>query len=447
MKRNAGSPLAHRVMTDGVVTLGLRLLNVAAAAALGVLTARMLGPSGKGLYALPAIEAGLVSAAFTGLNSATAYFLLNRRVGRNYVGVVAAAALILTLAGAAAVVPLAYFSGASWTVVPALIALVPASAICSGMGYAMGTKRVRSSMSMNVITTFATLALVGAGFVLAGHRPSVAIAAWLAANILVGAGIVVWIAVRSRELQGDERVTLGEYLRFCLKIGGVNLVSLLNYRADLYLVALLTNPAVLGVYTIAVSAAEALLTPTQVAALVASPHIGSMDLPAAGRLAARCVRNNLLVAAVVCGAIYVLAEPAIRLLYGRAFVAGVPALHVLLAGVLALSLGSPISTYFTLKLGRPEVALWLASGSAAICIGTTLALLPRMGMLGAAIGSSAGYTAGQAVAIWYFSRASGISPREMLLPTLEDVSFYFGYARRVARGGRRFLHLPEVPAR
>ena len=416
-------------MVDGVVTLGLRLLNVVAAAGLGVLTARMLGPAGKGLYALPAIEAGLVASAFTGLNSATAYFLLNRRCPRSYLAVVAVAGAILTALAALAVLPIALLSSQPWTVLPALLSLPSAAAVCIGMGYAMGTKRVQSSMAMNVVTTLLTLTMMAGGFALAGHRPSVAIAVWVIANTIVGIGVTIWVVVRSRELHGDESVGTRAYLRFAAKIGGVNLVSLINYRADLYIVALFTGPTILGIYTIAISAAEALLTPTQVAALVAAPHIGSLGLADAGRLAARCVRNNLLLALGVCGLLYVFAGPVIHALYGQAFMRAVPALHILLAGVLALSLGSPISAYFTLKCGRPEVALWLASGSAAICIALSLALLPHLGMVGAAIGSSSGYVAGQTVAIWYFSRSARLPIRTILLPTVEDAAVYWRFLR------------------
>src|SRR5690348_7675566 len=69
---------AHRVMYDGLYTFAVRLLNIGMAAGLTVLTARMLGPSGRGTYALPGVEAALVASAFGGLSSATSYFLLNR---------------------------------------------------------------------------------------------------------------------------------------------------------------------------------------------------------------------------------------------------------------------------------------------------------------------------------------------------------------------------------
>jgi len=136
------------------------------------------------------------------------------------------------------------------------------------------------------------------------------------------------------------------------------------------------------------------------------------------------VLNYFLVAAVVCGVIFALAQPIVHLLYGSAFLPLVPALRVLLLGVFALSLGSPMSNYFTLKLGKPEVAMVFASISATVCIAVSIVLVPRLGMLGAAIGSTAAYALGQAVATVYFSRMAHIPIQTILVPTLGDLTAY-----------------------
>ncbi len=230
-----------------------------------------------------------------------------------------------------------------------------------------------------------------------------------------------------------------EFFRFSVKVGGVNLVSLLNYRADLYIVALLLNSAALGMYTVAVSAAESLLVPTQVAAFVLSPHIGALERGAAARLAARCVRNNFMIAIAVCGALAALADPLILLLYGPAFRPVADVLRVLLLGVFALSLASPMSSFFTLKEGAPEIAFTLALFSAGICIGTTLVLVPSMGLMGAAIGSTAGYLSGQVCGFWIFTRSTGLTLSGVLLPTREDLRAYRDFAVRLLADGRALL--------
>src|SRR5262249_30621936 len=157
---------------------------------------------------------------------------------------------------------------------------------------------------------------------------------------------------------------------------------------------------------------------------VTSPLVGSMDREAAAELTARCVRHNVLVASVCCGLLFIAAPFVVRLLYGTAFLPMVPALRILLVGVFALSLGSPMSTFFTLRLGKPEVSLVLASISAIVCIVVSILLVPRFGLVGAAFGSTLAYFLGQSAAIAYFGAISGISASRMLIPRFNDLVVY-----------------------
>lgn len=433
--------IGTRVMYDGLYTFVMRILNAGCAAGLGILTARLLGPAGKGFYALPGIEAGLVVSAFSGLGSALSYFLLNRRLSHSVLVPALLTAALFVGAGAVAIVPIAFFSGERWALLPALASLPSSAAINLAAGYAVGIKRVRYSTSVNLAVTLITLLLMALGLFLVARSAAVAIVAWIGGSSLVGIVAIAAVIVHARRLRGSESVTTAEFAKFGVKVGFVNLVSLLNYRADLYIVALLTTPAALGMYTVAVSAAESLLVPTQVTALVTSPHIGSLDPKGAAGLTARCVRNNVLIALLVCGVLFALAQPIVRLLYGPPFLPMVGALQILLVGVFAMSLGSPMSSYFTLKLGRPEVPLWLAGASAAVCIGTSFALVPSIGIYGAAIASSAAYIAGQAAAIWYFSRTAHIGIREVLVPTKDDLTLYVRFLARLLNDVR-----PHYPA-
>lgn len=424
--------LGTRVMYDGLYTFVLRILNIACAAALGIVLARLLGPTGKGIYSLPRVEGNLIAAAFTGLNGGTSYYLLNVARTRGVLLPAFSATVIYVAAGALLLLPVAFASGERWTYLPALLSLPGAAAINLACGYTVGIKRVRFSSTINVALTVLMLALTAPGLLFIGRTPNVAIALWLVAMNAVGAFGLLAVVLHARTLPPGDRVPLRPYLTFSIKVAGVNLVSLLNYRADLYIVALMSTSTALGIYTIAISAAESLLVPTQVAALVTAPHIGSYETGAAARLAARCVRNNLLVALVVCGVLLVVARPLVHLLYGDAFLPAVGAIQILLVGVFAMSLGSPMATFFTLKVGKPEVPMWIAAASAAVCIGSSIALMPSMGIYGAATGSSLAYVVGQSVATWWFCRCTKIPLRELFVPTQQDVATYMGFVRHAS---------------
>jgi O-antigen/teichoic acid export membrane protein len=216
------------------------------------------------------------------------------------------------------------------------------------------------------------------------------------------------------------------------------LISLLNYRADVYIVATLLGAAQLGMYTLAVTAAEMLLAATQVTATVSSPKIGAMESArAAAELAARCVRHNVLIAAVTCGGLLIAAPIAIRILYGSAFSPMIPAFRILLLGVFALSLGSPMSTYFTIRMGKPQIPLQLAALSASICIVCALLLVGPYGLVGAALGSTLGYMIGQGTAIAVFMRIGRVRFANILIPRWSDVTAYADASSSLLRRLRR----------
>ncbi|MBV8489143.1 MAG: oligosaccharide flippase family protein [Candidatus Eremiobacteraeota bacterium] len=416
--------------SDAIFSLLMRAANIAAALGLGILTARLLGPAGKGVYALPMVQAGLVGTAFVGLSSATTYALLNQHAGRSIVRTATLAAVIFTIGGGLAIAVVALATRAYWAA-PAAIASLPALAAANVVtGYVTGIKRIRYASTILTATTACTLALMALGFYFVARSAWVAIGVWIAASTLVA--IVAYAAMlwHARKLEPGVRVDMRGYLRLATKVGATSLVTLLNYRADLYIVAVLLSPAALGIYTVAVSAAESLLLPTQVCALVASPHIGSLDKPLAANLAARCVRNNLLIAIVACAALFVLAPLLVNLLYGPSFAPVVTPMRILLLGVVALSLGSPVSSYYTLRLGKPEIPLVLAGASAAVCIVTTIVLIPHLGLIGAAIGSTVAYVAGQGLGLGYFARLTGLRWNAMLVPTPADLRVYYDFARR-----------------
>lgn len=432
--------IRNKIVGDGVYTLALRLINMALAAVVGVITARALGPAGRGIYALPMVDAALVTASFTGLSIATSYFLLRENAGCGVFRAAFSTAAVFVGAGAAMTVVIAAFTHHLWVSVPAMLSLPGAAALVLAYGYAVGTHRVRINTSLSVLNTLLLFAFMATAITVLGHRPGAAILAWVSGSDLLGAGVIVWMLLDARKRfpeAPEKHVGFLRYLSYAARVGSVSLVSLLNYRADVYVVAILTSPAMLGIYTLAVTAAETLLLATQVTSQVTLPHLGSMEMRAAQHFTARCVRHNVIVAAACCGLLALAAPFVVRLLYGPEFMPMVPALRVLLVGVFALSLGSPMSNFFTLRLGKPEIPLVLAGVSAVICIATSIVLVPRIGLVGAALGTTAAYVIGQSAAVVYFSRLSGIAITGILIPRLSDMEAYVqivaGFAHRLRR--------------
>ncbi len=430
---------ARDLIHDGLYTFVVQTLMILGSLGVGVLTARVLGPAGKGVYALPVVQAGLVSAWFSGLSSSTSYFLLNGRAGRQIIGPLTLVTACFVIVSAVAVVVIAWFGNALWAAPAAIASLPAAAAIFAVRGYVTGIKQVRYVSTLSVATVLAMLAITAGGFLTIARSPTIAIVAWVASTTLVGT--VSWIAMllHARRLPNGNAMSLSDFGRFSIKGGATALVSLLNYRADLYIVALMLPAADLGLYSVATSAPQALLFPAQVTSIVASPHIGGLDKRAAAELTARCVRHSLLLSVLICTVVFAVAPLVVGLFYGTAFLPLVTSLRILLVGVVALALAGPISSYYTLKLAKPEIPLVIAAISAAICIAGTIVLIPHFGITGAATASSAAYVITQVLSLWYFHRTAGVGLRSMLVPTVLDLRSYVDITHNLLRDGTRLL--------
>lgn len=428
--------LRAKLFSDGLFTFAGRIGGMALAAVLGILTARVLGPHGRGIYAVPMVASSLVAAMYPGLSLSTAYFLLRKDAGRGLIRPLLLVATGTFVIGAAAAAGIAFSMHHAWAAAPAALALLGQVCLMIATGYSTGTHRVRLNTTFSLYNTGLTILTIGAAFLLVGKNAPVAIWGWVLATDVIGVALLVWMLIDARKLPAGTPVRTLEVLWYSLRTGAVSLVSLLNYRADLYIVAVMTTPVMLGQYSVAVTAAETLLAVTQVTGIVASPHIGSMGLRESALLAVRCVRHNVLVSGVCSATLAIVAPLAVFVLYGHAFMPVVPAMRVLIAGVFALSLGSPMSTYFTIRLARPGVPFTLASLSAIVCAVTTIALIPRLGLVGAALGSTLGYAISQSLAILYFAKTTGVAIGDIIVPRAADVLAYVRAAKLALRRAR-----------
>ena len=77
-----------------------------------------------------------------------------------------------------------------------------------------------------------------------------------------------------------------------------------------------------------------------------------------------------------------------------------------------------------LNRGIARIPLSTWGTSAVVSAVLSLVLVPRMGMIGAALSVATGYVVGQAAAVVCFSRDTGLHPMRLLLIDREDVAFY-----------------------
>jgi O-antigen/teichoic acid export membrane protein len=433
-------PSGRQLVGDGFITFLCRVLSIVTALAMSIVTARFLGPIGRGIYVTPAVDAGIAASFFVGLSTATSYLLLNVRAGRGALRAIALAAVPFVAVCTVLVFALGWFGHHAWATIYAAASLPPTAIFLIAQGLCYGTKRVKMAnylgVSGSVFTPIGTII----GFLCVGRTPYVVITAWLVSQTLMAVFGLALIYRYGKQLPRD-RVSNLATLGFAARLGGVSLVTLLGYNADVYLTALLAGPSVLGMYTIAVSGAQAVLSATQSVATTTAPHVGSLSDDDARRLTARAARNNVAIATSACVLIGLAAPLLVHVAFGTRFLPAVGALRILLVGMIAMSTSAVLSNYFTLRRGRPEFSLYVAGAGAATSISLSFALIPRLGIIGAALSVTTSYIVSALLFLAAFQRDSGLPPSEILLLKSADVRAYRQLAGRLAFGLRRRVGL------
>jgi len=410
----------------------IRIGTLGSSALLSVVTARTLGPGGRGMFALPAIDASIAVTFSVGLSSAASYYLLNRKAGPQIIRSMVIGFIVFTMAGCVATILTALICRSPWAIASALTYMGFYAGYSIVCGYYFGRDRARTAGLVNGILSLVTLIVVTVSILRIQRSPETAINAWVLAVGLVAIVGLCFVVVDARNLTGQD-VEPFAVMRFGAKAGLLNVANLLNYRVDIYIVAMLLPVATVGLYTIAVTGAESALSLTLAVGQATLPRIGGLDRTQAGIFAARCLRNTVFFAAILC-AVGMLAAPlVVGLLFGHAYTSIVTPMRILLLGIVAASTGSIVSNYFMLNLGRTEPPLMVALFSTVLCAGISLVMVPRVGMLGAAAASSIAYAISQTVAIAYFCKVSGIRASQVLFVDRRDLALYGRIARRAVR--------------
>ncbi len=209
---------------------------------------------------------------------------------------------------------------------------------------------------------------------------------------------------------------------FVATIGLTNVISLLNYRASLFLVERFHGLSTAGTYSVAVTVAELLWLLSSSVTVSAYSKIGHPDVKVAASMTVQAVRINVLATVAAAPVLLGLAWWALPWVMGEAYAASLWPLAALLPGVAAYAAASSLSAFYTNHLGRPQLSGMIAGLSLAVSFVLGLLLVPGLGALGAGIASSLGYTLAIGAAYGVFLRHAGLPVKALWTPALTRVA-------------------------
>jgi O-antigen/teichoic acid export membrane protein len=290
--------------------------------------------------------------------------------------------------------------------------------------YGFGVTNVSWLLSP-LLAAAANIALAAAGLL----TVATAFLVWVGAHGVATGLLVWWIATRLEGFGRPDARLAVRTLSFGLRAHGGRAMMVGSYRVDQWFVGSIAGSHELGLYSIAVAAAEVLFYIPTVLVIVQRPYLVRASLADAARRAARVFRAGILVTAPLAAAVVAAGPLACVVLFGEDFRGAADDLRVLALGAFGVVALQQLGNALTAK-GRPGLATVGATVGFAVTIALDIVLIPPYGGLGAALASTLAYTAGGLATLVLFRRLFGTRAGD-LVPRPSDASALW----RIGSGG------------
>jgi O-antigen/teichoic acid export membrane protein len=404
-----------------IITTGINVFN-------SFFLAKLLGPAGKGdYYLLVLVPTTMMVVIQFGLARALGFYTARGQTK----GIVARAlVLAIVISAAAFLIAVAALPALRQTilrgvetaqivlglcVIPLLLTATFATAIV------VGRQAIRWYAAVNIAqalsTTFLLAILVGA----LGLGVNGAVTTFLLGSLLAMVGLVLGAKRVSATVPYAGSVTYRQLITYGLPLYPGSVTTFFHSRIDVFLLAglLAEASAPLGWYSMAVSAAEMVFFLSDSVSTVYFPHVAASSRNESDRQVLMVSRVTLSLS--VIGALLV--APFVTVLIAvllPAFGPALPALYVLLPGVVTLSVAKVVTDYIN-GLGKTGMTSAIFVFAFVVNVAMNLVLIPRFGIVGASASSLVSYTTAALLATLVAARLAGASPIDFWLVKRNDL--------------------------
>jgi O-antigen/teichoic acid export membrane protein len=274
------------------------------------------------------------------------------------------------------------------------------------------------------------------------------VGAGVAANISGGVVLIIgsMVLVLQHARPALDRRLFARTLNYGLRVQVGTVFQTLNYRLDIIVLQFFRPLAQVGYYVVAEIMAELVILvangfQSSVQPLIS--HYEGEDRQA--ETTKMAVRHHGLLAAAAIAANAAFSPLVIWYGYGPSFHAALAPFFVLLPGMWFLGTGTVIAGDLRGR-GRPGIPSVLAGAAVVATVGLDLALIPPLGVMGAAVASLVAYTIYGVGSLVALARVSEIPVRELVVPQRRDLGVYrAALSRAYAAVSRGRTPAPRVP--
>jgi len=419
---------------DSLITFITRVLSLIFGLGTSVIIARVLGPEGKGIYALAILlPATLIMFCNFGIAQASVFYIGKKKYsveeifGNNIIFsflltiFTLLIGLIITFFFANSLFP----NVAKGYFLLALF-LLPLNFFLSFVNYILlGLQKIKEFNFIRILQNFMFLILI----ILFLLGLNLGLKAVIVANILSCFFGTIFLFFLARKIIGSPSLHFNKsYFKdafyYGTKIYLGNIIQFFHYRIDMFLINIFLNPIAVGFYSVAVVISEGIWLVSQSAGTVLFPRVSSeTDKKRLKEFTPAVCRNVLFITALGSILLFFLSRWLIILLYSEKFLDSVLPFQILLIGTVTIS-GWRILVNDLYGRGRPELNIYISLFSVILNIILNVIWIPEYGIAGAAWATSISYTFAFVSITIVYSRISGNGINDIIFVKRSDFNFY-----------------------
>jgi O-antigen/teichoic acid export membrane protein len=412
-------PHARKTGANVVEILLFRGLSTPLALFLVVLQSRFLEAEGRGTFVLAVLTVSIFSRLLSQLGVAVANYMGHKEwdeprelhsLALRAFGI----AVALGIAGGVLIVGIGALTPSVGAATAAIAAagLVPNVTWQTASGILLGLGRIRAWNYVQLASPLLTV--VGTLIVVVGLAGGVraALAAWTCAHVVTALLALVltrdvWQPFQFGRLVDSVSRAL---TRLALTMGALQVIALIGYRIELFVLEAIEGVRAVGVYSIANQTVESIwLIAAAIATAITAPVVRAGEREAVA-LVNRSLLRSLLYTAAAAGAVAVAGPFVIPAALGEDFKGATTPLLLLLPGAVAYAPVQVLVVYLSVRRGRAGLSLAAGVVSMLVTLAAAVPLVIAFGAPGAASASATGYACGALVGWAFFRRSIASAP-------------------------------------
>jgi len=435
-----------RFVKSVAITFGTKVSIVIIAIASSIITARWLGPAGKGIFAVLWVIVGLgVQFGNFGFHASNVYFTsrdkaLVSKIASNSLWF----GLTIGLLISGGVIYLYrinsnLFSNIPFTLLLITVILIPFKVLLLFFqNIFLGLQKILTYNSFELVERFSLLVVVALVLILFKQGLFKLMVFILIITGMVTAFFTIYTkrVIKFSFFNFDTEVFTSMF-KYGSKVYLSCFFSFLVIRSDMLLVNYFRGASASGIYSIAANFAELLyLLPVTIGAMLFTKV--SANIADDGTFTQRISRHTVLLMVIICILVALVCKPLILLMYGWQFAFSAIPLLWLLPGIFFLSLATIYNNDLAGR-GYPPMIIYSTATGFILNFGLNLLFIPRYGITGAAITSSISYFVMFIIVLIYSMKITHSKIEKFLIPSSGEIKILFQEGRKRLKIGKNLV--------